>query len=78
MPGLALAGYRMYIHMRPQPDELVLPLRHPNLITILDLAEIGDRHCLAMEYAPNVLDFREVVSPAEIADDGIVGKPGSG
>jgi serine/threonine-protein kinase len=45
-----LAEDEEFLSMFLEEARLVARLAHPNLITILDLTEIDNRHCLAMEY----------------------------
>ncbi|MGZ3459023.1 MAG: serine/threonine protein kinase [Archangium sp.] len=45
-----LAEDEDFLSMFQEEVRLVGPLRHPNLITTLEQAEINGRHCLAMEY----------------------------
>jgi serine/threonine-protein kinase len=60
-----LAEDEDFLTMFLEEAKLVLPLRHPNLITILDLAEIDGRQCLAMEYVQGD-DIRRIEKQARI------------
>ncbi|WP_224247527.1 serine/threonine protein kinase [Hyalangium gracile] len=45
-----LAEDEEFLSMFLEEARLVARLQHPNLVTILELAEVEGRHCLAMEY----------------------------
>jgi serine/threonine-protein kinase len=61
-----LAEDEDFLTMFLEEAKLVLPLRHPNLITILDLAEIDGRQCLAMEYVQGD-DIRRIEKQARLS-----------
>jgi serine/threonine-protein kinase len=58
-----------FLSMFLEEARLVARLAHPNLITILDLTEIDNRYCLAMEYVQGE-DVRRLEKHARLA-----GKP---
>ncbi len=58
-----------FLSMFLEEARLVARLAHPNLITILDLTEIDNRYCLAMEYVQGE-DVRRLEKHARVA-----GKP---
>jgi serine/threonine-protein kinase len=58
-----------FLTMFLEEARLVARLAHPNLITILDLTEIDNRYCLAMEYVQGE-DVRRLEKHARVA-----GKP---
>ncbi|HEY0093610.1 MAG TPA: protein kinase, partial [Archangium sp.] len=45
-----LAEDEEFLAMFQEEAQLVAGLRHPNLITILEWAQVEGRYCLAMEY----------------------------